>query len=101
MKLNGKLKKTLKITGAAFCVCIFLFVCADLGIRFFTSREFVKNYALKKISAALGRDVRLARLYASFFGIRVHGLEVSEAGGFDKGIFVSARKCGVRVAPFH
>ena len=99
--MNGKLKKILKITAWTLGVCFFLFICADLTLRLVSSREWVRRYVTEKIASATGRQVRLERLSVSFFGIRVSGLELSEAGGFENGTFAGVNRLTAGYSLFH
>lgn len=101
ISINGKWKKILKITAWTLGGCFFLFVCADLTLRFVSSREWVRNYVAEKIASATGRQVQLDRLSVSFFGMRLAGLKLSENGGFDNGTFAGVNRVTVGFSLIH
>ena len=94
-------KKWIKrIAAAAMCVLI-LFFGTDLALRWASSSEWMRRFALEKAAAATGREVRLKAMSASLMGVKLDGLEVSEAGGFKNGTFVSVDRLRLRMALLH
>lgn len=94
-------KKWIKrIAAAAMCVLI-LFFGTDLALRWASSSEWMRRFALEKAAEATGREVRLKAMSASLMGVKLDGLEVSEAGGFKNGTFVSVDRLRLRMALLH
>ena len=91
------IKKWIKRAAAAAACLLILFFGADLLLRWVSSSDWARARAEKEASAFLHRDVRLKKMSASFMGVKLDGLEISEAGGFDKGTFLSAERVRVRV----
>lgn len=90
------MKKWLKRAAwVAVCVLIVLFG-ADLGVRWVSSSEWFRDWTREKASAFLKREVRIKKMSASFMGIKLDGLEIAEAGGFQNGTFLSAGRIRLR-----
>ena len=58
------------------CVLI-LFFGTDLALRWASSSEWMRRFALEKAAAATGREVRLKAMSASLMGVKLDGLEVA------------------------
>lgn len=79
--------------GAAVAVL----AAAALTLRVLFPPEKVKALALTRISAALGREVRLKSADLGLRGVRLEGLEVSEVPDFKAGTALKAARLRVAV----
>lgn len=80
---------------------LILFVLFDLGLRWISSSAWLRNLASEKISAALGRDVKIGRMSASLLGIKADGVSLAEDGGFKNGEFAGADRIRLRFSWWH
>ncbi len=89
--------KALRWAGLSAAALLALLAASALTLRILFPPARVKTLALAKLSAALGRQVRLADAAVSLRGARLEGLEVSEVPDFKAGTALKARV--VRVSP--
>ena len=87
---------------ATVAVCtLILFFGADLALRWVSSSNWMKKYAVQKMQEATGREVRLEKMSVSFMGVKADKFALSEAGGFEKGTFLSVERLRIRVSLIH
>ena len=74
---------------------------ADLLLRWASSSDWLRQWVEQKASQTLGRTVRLQKMSASFMGVKLDGLEISQAGGFQQGTFLAVQRIRLRLALLH
>lgn len=89
-----------RLATVAVCTLI-LFFGADLALRWVSSSNWMKKYAVQKMQEATGREVRLEKMSVSFMGVKADKFALSEAGGFEKGTFLSVERLRIRVSLIH
>ena len=72
----SKLKKFLKIARYVFIGICILLVLADLSLRFILPSESVKAKTLNYISQTVGADIKISKISASLFGIKLNNVSV-------------------------
>ncbi|MCX5790389.1 MAG: AsmA family protein [Elusimicrobia bacterium] len=83
-----RLWRLLAVLAGALAVLV---LAAALALRHFFPPERIKAVALAKLEAALGREVRIDSVSLGLRGLRLEGLEISEAPDFKAGVFVKAQ----------
>ena len=83
-----RLWRLLAVLAGALAVLV---LAAALALRHFFPPERIKAVALAKLEAALGREVRIDSVSLGLRGLRLEGLEISEAPDFRAGVFVKAQ----------
>ena len=81
--------KWVSLTGGALLAVL---AAAALALRVLFPPEKVKELALQKISASLGREVRLQSAALGLRGVELAGLEVSEVPDFKAGTALKAAR---------
>ncbi len=94
-------KKWLKrVSAAAACVLIVIFG-ADLAVRWISSADWLRQRAEQEVAGLLHRSVRIKKMSASFMGLKLDGVEISEAGGFEQGTLLKADRIRLRWGLVH
>ena len=70
-------------------------------LKMVSASGWFNDFATKKLSAALGRDVRLGRLGLDLRGVWVEDFALAKAGGFEQGTDVRVDKLQLRVSLGH
>ncbi|OUO57424.1 AsmA family protein [Candidatus Avelusimicrobium gallicola] len=90
------MKKWLRRAALAAVSALILFFGADLMLRWGSGWDWTRGWTVEKAAALLNREVRLEKMSASFMGVKLDGLEISEAGGFKNGTFLSLDRVRLR-----
>jgi len=95
------MKKLARFFCWALIVFVLLLVGLEWGVRTVTRKEWFRKKVEPYVESALNRDIKIERMGASFSGLLLDGVEIAEAGGFEKGTFLSAGKIRVRFSLIH
>lgn len=90
------MKKWLRRSALAAVSVLILVFGADLMLRWGSGWDWTRGWTVEKAAALLNREVRLEKMSASFMGVKLDGLEISEAGGFKNGTFLSLDRVRLR-----
>lgn len=93
-------KWTIRAAHLVLATFILLLVF-DFGLRGVSSSGWMRRWVAQKVSASLGREVRLEKLSASLLGIKLNGFALSEYGGFKEGTFVEVERLRLRISWWH
>lgn len=91
------MKQAFRILSAAAGLCVLALLAGLVALRVMFPPERIRKMALERLSASLGREVRIAQVGLSLHGVDLGGIEISEAPDFKAGTFLKVGTLRLRL----